>query len=548
MLRSLHIRDFVIVSQANIEFDAGFTVFSGETGAGKSILIDALSLVLGARGDVNVIREHCSRADISAQFDSSDAVNRWLNEHELEVEDSLLLRRVIDNQGRSRAFINGVPATLAQLRDIGELLVDIHGQHAHQSLLKPAKQYELLDSQGGHTALAKQVQKAWSTWQDTARLYKEAVEQADHLKVLREQLQWQLDELHALNLQENEWEAVSEEHQRLSHSQALISGTANTLTLLDADEGSAQLALNAAAHEIELLLRHDVRLQQIYETIESARIACSEAVSDLNSYVYNMELDPDRLAITEARMTEIFSLSRKYKCQPEELLALQQDLENRLNELNESSDVAQIEQRLQTAKNDYEQLANMLTKAREGISKTLSLQVTEAMQNLSMTGGQFVVALTPTKASAHGNESVEFLVAGHAGVSPAPLSRVASGGELARISLALAVIASQAARVPTLIFDEVDTGIGGAVAEVVGTLLRKLGNRHQVLCVTHLPQVAAQGLHHFQVSKMSHGQSTSSSIALLDEPSRVEEISRMLGGIEITETTRQHAREMLQRS
>lgn len=548
MLRSLHIRDFVIVSQANIEFDAGFTVFSGETGAGKSILIDALSLVLGARGDVNVIREHCSRADISAQFDSSDAVNRWLNEHELEVEDSLLLRRVIDNQGRSRAFINGVPATLAQLRDVGELLVDIHGQHAHQSLLKPAKQYELLDSQGGHTALAKQVQKAWSTWQDTARLYKEAVEQADHLKVLREQLQWQLDELHALNLQENEWEAVSEEHQRLSHSQALISGTANTLTLLDADEGSAQLALNAAAHEIELLLRHDVRLQQIYETIESARIACSEAVSDLNSYVYNMELDPDRLAITEARMTEIFSLSRKYKCQPEELLALQQDLENRLNELNESSDVAQIEQRLQTAKNDYEQLANMLTKAREGISKTLSLQVTEAMQNLSMTGGQFVVALTPTKASAHGNESVEFLVAGHAGVSPAPLSRVASGGELARISLALAVIASQAARVPTLIFDEVDTGIGGAVAEVVGTLLRKLGNRHQVLCVTHLPQVAAQGLHHFQVSKMSHGQSTSSSIALLDEPSRVEEISRMLGGIEITETTRQHAREMLQRS
>ncbi|MCQ9617007.1 DNA repair protein RecN [Paenalcaligenes niemegkensis] len=546
MLRSLHIRDFVIVSQANIEFDNGFTVFSGETGAGKSILIDALSLALGARGDAKVIRENCPKADISAQFECTAAVTSWLSEHEFDADDDLLLRRVIDSQGRSRAFINGAPATLTQLRDIGELLVDIHGQHAHQSLLKTAKQYELLDSQGGHSHLARQVHRAWSEWQDAQRRHQLAAEQADILANEREQLEWKLGEFQNLDLQEGEWETVSDEHQRLAHSQTLIDGTSTTLQLLDADENSAQLALNTAAHEIQAILRHDTHLQQIFDTIESARIACAEAISDLNSYVSNMELDPDRLAIAEARMAEIFSLSRKYKCQPEELLQAQGELERRLAELNEASDLQQLEELVASAKNNYDTLARQLTQARTATSKALSLQVTDAMQALSMQGGQFRVAITPAKASAHGNENIEFLVSGHAGVSPAPLSRVASGGELARISLALAVIASQAARVPTLIFDEVDTGIGGAVAEVVGTLLRKLGDRHQVLCVTHLPQVAAQGQHHFQVSKNSRKSGTTSNIETLSADGRVEEISRMLGGIEITETTRRHAKEMLQ--
>ena len=333
----------------------------------------------------------------------------------------------------------------------------------------------------------------------------------------------------------------------MSHSQALIAGTSKALQLLDAEESSAQKNLNAAAHELQHLLDHDAQhLQQIFDTVESARIACAEAISDLNSYVYNMELDPDRLAVVEARMAEIFALSRKHKCQPEELLQVQAELQVRMDELNESSNLENLQERLQRAEQHYQKLAGELSQARANTSKTLSNQVTAAMQELSMQGGQFVVSLAPSKASAHGNESVEFLVSGHAGVSPAPLSRVASGGELARISLALAVIASQAARVPTLIFDEVDTGIGGAVAEVVGTLLRKLGNRHQVLCVTHLPQVAAQGQHHFQVSKTSHDSGTSSSIDVLNAAGRVEEISRMLGGIAITETTRQHAKEMLQ--
>lgn len=547
MLRSLHIRDFVIVHQANIDFDSGFTVFSGETGAGKSILIDALSLVLGARGDTKVVREHCSKADISAHFDCPPELNNWLLENEFDGGDELLLRRVIDNQGRSRAFINGSAATLSQLRDVGEHLVDIHGQHAHQSLLKAAKQYELLDAQGGHLTLAKDVHKAWQGWQTLQQQHQQAVEQAGQLAQQREQLQWQLNELNELGILENEWEQISEEHQRLSHSQALISGTSTSLSLLDGEESSAQHALNAAAHEIQNLLPHDSRLQQVYDTIESARIACAEAVSDLNSYVYNMELDPDRLASIETRMGEIFSLARKYKCEPESLLSIQHDLQQRLDELTQSSDLEQLEQRVADAQKHYEDVALQLSSAREKISKALGSQVTQAMQTLSMPGGQFVVSLTPTTPSAHGNERVEFLVSGHAGVSPAPLSRVASGGELARISLALAVIASQATQVPTLIFDEVDTGIGGAVAEVVGKLLQQLGNRHQVLCVTHLPQVAAQAEHHFQVSKSSHEGTTSSQIEILEAPERVEEISRMLGGIEITETTRQHAREMLQR-
>lgn len=549
MLRSLHIRDFVIVDEAHIEFDKGFTVFSGETGAGKSILIDALSLLLGARGDTRVIREGCEKTDLSAHFDLSDDLRSWLQNNDLDDGEELLLRRVIDVQGRSRAYINGTPATLSQLREVSEKLVDIHGQHAHQSLLKSTNQYALLDAQGGHTELAKQVASAWSNWQSLQQRLRQAQEQSAGLQAERERLQWQHDELQTLDLQPNEWEQTAIEHQRLAHAQSLLDGATRALNLLDGEEQAAQRALFSATQEITRLLHHDpAALQPILDTLESARIASTEAISDLNSYLSSVELDPERLANLEERMADIFSMARKYRCEPEELPTLLQTLAQQLEQLSEDADLEQLEGKVAQALEHYNTVAQQLSDARARTSKQLSQQVSHAMQELSMQGGQFAVELSPCKPSAHGNEHVEFLVAGHAGVRPAPLSKVASGGELARISLALAVIASQAAHVPTLIFDEVDTGIGGAVAEVVGKLLRELGLRHQVLCVTHLPQVAAQGQHHLQVSKQSQGGHTLSRIQVLDQAARIEEISRMLGGIAITNTTRQHAKEMLSQS
>ncbi|AEC20476.1 DNA repair protein [Pusillimonas sp. T7-7] len=547
MLRSLHIRDFVIVDQAEIPFAAGFTVFSGETGAGKSILIDALSLALGARGDASAIRDGATRADISAVFSPPASLLAWLQEHEFANDDDLILRRVIDAQGRSRSFINGLPVTLSQLRELGEQLVDIHGQHAHQSLLKAASQRELLDTQGGHLPLARQVQQAWQQWQQAEKTLAAALANDATLQAEREQLEWQVAELEQLGLQENEWETLSTDHNRLAHAQALLDGVTQTLAALDSDDrqGSAMQALNAAAHAIGQQLRHDGQLQGIYDAIESARISTAEAVSDLNSYLNKLELEPEILAQAEQRLSTLFEAARKFKTEPGELPALMQSLAQQLNNSQAAADTETLEKQRNAAVAQYQSQAEHLSKARQKTSKKISQQVTAAMQDLAMQGGSFKVNLSACPPGSSGNETVEFLVAGHAGTSPRPLAKVASGGELARISLALSVIASQAARVPTLIFDEVDTGVGGAVAEVVGKLLRELGDRHQVLCVTHLPQVAARGVHHYEVKKSSTNTGTLSQIEALGAEERVHEIARMLGGLKITDTTRRHAREML---
>lgn len=545
MLRTLHIRDFVIVDQAEIQFEPGFTVFSGETGAGKSILIDALSLALGARGDATVLREGATRTDITAVFDAPQALASWLQTQELETDDALVLRRVIDSQGRSRSFINGLPVTLGQLRELGEHLVDIHGQHAHQSLLKAASQRDLLDAQGGHLDLTKDVLHAWQEWQQTEKSLAVARQNAATLRQERERLEWLLSDLDQLGLHPGEWEAISSDHNRLAHAQSLLEGTTQALTALDDEQGSAQQALNVAAHHIQALLRHDPHLQGVYDAIESARIAASEAVSDLNSYLASLELEPDQLAQTELRMSAIFETARKFKVEPGDLPALRDSLREQLDASQAAADTDALAEHAQAAAQAYQSLAAQLGKARQKASKQLAKRVTDAMQTLAMQGGRFDINLAVSGPGPHGNESVEFLVAGHAGTTPRPLAKVASGGELARISLALSVIASQAARVPTLIFDEVDTGVGGAVAEVVGRLLRELGERHQVLCVTHLPQVAARGSHHYEVSKSTSQASTLSKIQVLDEPGRINEVARMLGGLKITETTRKHAREML---
>lgn len=545
MLRALQIRDFVIVTQADIDFASGFTVFSGETGAGKSILIDALALTLGERADVSVLRQGAERAEVSAIFDTPPELQQWLTEHDLQAGDELVLRRVIDAQGRSRAYINGTTATVTQLREVGEHLVDIHGQHAHQSLLRPDSQRDMLDAHGAHQSLRQQLATAWKAWRKVERQLSLSEQDASLIAAAREKLEWQTAELDRLALGPTEWQDISTEHTRLANGQALIDGAAQALSALDESEGSAHHQIALAAQRINQLLRHDPSLQTVYEALESARIGVSEAVSDLNAYLSRVELDPERLATVEERMRTIFDLARKFKTEPEQLYALHQSLQTELKSLQASADIEALRANAATLKKEYDAHAQSLSAARQKAAKDLSKLVGRAMQTLAMEGGQFTIALTEAPASAQGTDHIEFLVAGHAGTTPKPLAKVASGGELARISLALSVIASRAARVPTLIFDEVDSGIGGAVAEVVGNLLRELGQRHQVLCVTHLPQVAARGQHHFQVSKQQLKGVTTSSITVLSDPARIEEIARMLGGIKITETTRQHAREML---
>ena len=546
MLRALHIRDFVIVTEADITFDAGFTVFSGETGAGKSILIDALALALGGRADSSVLRQGATRAEISAVFDIPVCLTDWLTEHDLQADNELILRRVIDTQGRSRAYVNGSPVTATQLREIGEYLIDIHGQHAHQSLLRPESQRDLLDAHGNHQTLRQSVMSAWKSWRAVERQLANSQQDASALALAREKLEWQLAELDRLALQPGEWEDISSEHTRLANGQSLLDGAAQTLATLDDDENSLHTGLSTAVHRVSLLLKHDNGLQTVHDALDSARIAVGEAISDLNAYLAHAELDPERLIIAEDRMRVIFDMARKFKVEPDHLFDLHEKLRTDHAALQASADIETLRIQSRALESNYQQFAQALSAARRAAALDLSDLVTQAMQTLAMQGGLFEVVVGEASASGSGHDQVEFLVAGHAGTLPRPLAKVASGGELARISLALSVIASRAARVPTLIFDEVDSGIGGAVAEVVGNLLRELGSRHQVLCVTHLPQVAARGQQHFQVIKKMNGQTTESRISLLDKPGRIEEIARMLGGVKITPTSRQHAEEMLQ--
>ncbi len=545
MLRTLHIRDFVIVEQTEIHFGAGFSVFSGETGAGKSILVDALALVLGERGDASVLREGATRADITAVFDTPTTLVSWLTEREIDAEDELSLRRVIDAQGRSRAYINGTPATVAQLREVGDSLVDIHGQHAHQSLMRPDAQRDLLDAHGGHGVLRQAVSQAWKQWRALERQLESAEKDAASRNTERERLQWRVDELDQLALQPEEWDALQSEHTRLSHAQSLLDGATQILDGLDGERDGAHHRITVANQRIQQMLRHNPALQGVHDELESARIAVSEAISDLNNYVSRVDLDPKRLAQVEHRLTAVFETARKFKVEAHELCALHATLHEQLAALQAASDMDTLRNQTQLAQAHYDEAAAKLSTARYKIAQDLGKQVTLAMQTLAMQGGRFEPSLSPAPPSALGNEQVDFLVAGHAGTTLRSLSKVASGGELSRISLALSVIASRAARVPTLIFDEVDSGVGGAVAEAVGKLLRELGERLQVLCVTHLPQVAACGNTQFLVSKSESRGTTRSSIKELDTETRVEEIARMLGGITLTATTREHAREML---
>ncbi|HEY2020708.1 DNA repair protein RecN [Paraburkholderia sp.] len=553
MLRHLSIRDFVIVAALDLEFDSGFTVFSGETGAGKSILIDALALALGSRADASVVRTGESRADITAEFDTHEQVDAWLDAQALGAADdgqhggTVMLRRVIDANGRSRAFINGTAATLAQLREVGEMLVDIHGQHAHQLLMRPDAQRELFDTHAGLSESAASVSRAWRAWRDKAQAVELAQTRDRELQLERERLAWQLAELDKLAPQPGEWEEVNAEHKRLSHSANLIDGVQGALGALSESDEAMITHLASIVSKMRDLAEIDPALNDVLAALEPAEIQLQEAAYSLSHYAQKLELDPDRLAQVEKRLEALHSAARKFRLQPETLPEEHEVRRAQLAALDAAADLDSLRAAEAKAKEAFVAEAKKLSKARAKAGNALGHAVTTGMQELSMKGGSFEVALVPLpEGGAHGLEQIEFRVAGHAGVPLRPLAKVASGGELARISLALAVIASAASPIPTLIFDEVDTGIGGGVAEVVGRLLHQLGEARQVLCVTHLPQVAARGDHHFQVAKAGNGKGgTVSSVVSLDKASRVEEVARMLGGLEITSTTRKHAKEML---
>jgi DNA repair protein RecN (Recombination protein N) len=556
MLQTLSLRDFVIVDQLELDFSSGFTVLTGETGAGKSILLDALGLVLGERADGSQIREGSNRAEISALFrisaDQVEHFNSWLDEQGFPSEDggqSLLLKRTIESNGRSRAFINGSVATVSQLREAGDQLVDIHGQHAHQLLLKSGAQRDLLDRHANHIDLVNDVSQSFKKLNDSRRLLAQAENAGQDVERERERLEWQLEELTELAPQEGEWASIQSEHARLANGAKIISGCQETIDVLSDADNSVESILSKTCTNMGTLAEHDSALSDISQALESAQIQIDEAVHSLNRYLQKLDLDPARLSELEERMQALHSAARKYRTEADDLPKLLNETTDRLDALTASQNIDALRDKVKAEETAYLKLAKQLTQKRNKAALDLGKQVTSAMQDLSMAGGQLEIALSPlSEGGAHGLEQVEFLVAGHAGSTPRPLAKVASGGELARISLAISVITSQASFTPTLIFDEVDAGIGGAVAETVGKLLRQLGQSHQILCVTHLPQVAAQGNHHLKVSKSQSGDKTLSQVTPLGRSERVEEVARMLGGATITDTTRRHARELLEQN
>ena len=548
MLRHLAIRDFVIVDRLELEFAAGFGALTGETGAGKSILIDALALALGERADAGVVRAGCDKAEVAATFDIGKLPQggAWLAANDLEAEDELILRRVLDAGGRSRGYINGSPATAQQLREVGEFLVDIHGQHAHQSLLRADAQRALLDSHAGLTASAQQVATAYRNWRDALQILQSASTGAEALEREREQLEWQVRELDTLAFSGAEWAELELEHRRLGHAASLIEGAQFALDVLADGEAACAGQVDRVATRLDGLASYDPALQDVAGLLQSAQAELTEAVTTLRRYVDRVDLDPARLAEVERRMEAVLACARKYRVQPAELPALLADWQARLAALNASADLAGLSARVDAARAEFLRLAELLSAGRRRVAGEMGAAVSALMQQLALASGRFEVALLPlAEGAAYGLEQVEFRVGGLAGQEAKPLAKVASGGELSRISLAIQVLSSRSASVPTLIFDEVDVGNGGGVAEIVGRLLRELGGERQVLCVTHLPQVAARAEWQWQVSKETRGGATLSSIQPLGDDQRVREIARMLGGVEVTDITLAHAGELL---
>jgi len=553
MLRRLVLRDVVIVAELEIELGAGFTVLTGETGAGKSILIDALQLALGGRADASLVREGAARAEVSAEFDTPAALGPWLDEAGFAREDTLLLRRTVDaqgEQGRSRAWINGSPATVAQLREVAEWLVDIHGQQAWQSLTRPAAVRALVDAQAGVDVGA--LSAAWQAWRAAEQALADARARRDTLERERERLAWQIGELDKLAPAEGEWDTLNAEHQRLAHGQALLDAARAALGALADDEPSAEALVARAADAVNEVLAYDAGLRNVAEALAAAQAQIEDAAHTLNAYLARSEPDPDRLAELDGRIAAWMSLARRYRRAPGELPALLMGWKEELQALDAAADLDGLERAAAAARAGFDRAAEQAGRLRRRAAPKLAEQVSAAMQQLGMAGGRFEVALLPLEEpQSFGREAVELRVAGHAGSTPRALAKVASGGELSRLALAIAVTTSAApaqqgaAGVGTLIFDEIDAGIGGAVADSVGRLMKQLGARVQVLAVTHLAQVAACADRHFVVAKALRGRQTVSSVVPVEGEARVAEVARMLGGETLSGTA--HAQALLAR-
>ena len=546
-LKRIALRDFVIVQSLDLDLHAGFTVLTGETGAGKSILIDALQLLLGARADTGVIREGAQRTDICAEFDAGpSALAAWLDEAGIPQDDALLLRRTIDLQGKSRAWINGIPATAAQMRALGEYLLDIHGQHAWQSLTRPEAVRGLLDAYAG--VQTQPLAALWTAWRDAHKALAHARTAQDTLQQERERLQWQIGEVDKLAPQPDEWDDLNARHARLSNAQALLDNAQGALGALEDDEGGGALhALAQAQHLLEGYAHVDDEFRAMGEVLASCIAQANDVARSLQSYLRDAEPDPDQLQALDARLSQWLSLARRYKRTPQELPALLDGWKRELRQLDSAADLAALEAAEHTHAAAYRKAATALSRQRAKAAPGLAQAITQAMQGLGMAGGRFEVQVDKAaEPGPHGMDQVAFLVSSHPGMTPRPIGKVASGGELSRISLAISVTTSELGEAPTLIFDEVDSGVGGAVAETVGRLMQQLGQARQVLAVTHLPQVAACADHHLVVAKHKRAGGTTSSVAPAAQDERVAELARMLGGQQQSPTTLAHAREMLE--
>ncbi len=540
------LRDFVIVQSLDLDLHPGFTVLTGETGAGKSILIDALQLVLGARADASVVREGATRCEIVAEFGMRPAVAQWLQEHGFDAPagEPLQLKRQVDHQGRSRAWINGSAATASQLKALADELVDIHGQHAWQSLTRPDAVRQLLDDYARLDTRA--LRHSWTAWREAQRALEAAQSRQATVQEERERLQWQLGEFDKLAPQPGEWEELNLQHGRLAHAQGLIDAAQQALAALDDDDDSATTRIHRALQGLEAQQHIEPRYAELAHTLQAALAQIEDVCHDLQHHAHHTELDPAALEALDQRMGAWVSLARRHRCPPEALPQRWQDTRQALAALERSADLDGLQRAEQSAREALRACVRAVTLARQEAALRLSAAVTEAMQGLGMEGGRFEVQLQPLpEPQAHGMENVEFLVAGHAGSTPRPVGKVASGGELSRIALAIAVTTSEIGQAPTLIFDEVDSGIGGAVAHTVGQLMRRLGAARQVLAVTHLPQVAACAHHHLRVEKLRSAEGAISDVTVIDGETRIQELARMLGGDRLTDTSLAHARELI---
>ncbi len=551
MLRRLTLRDVAIVAELEVELGVGFTVLTGETGAGKSILVDGLQLALGNRADVTLVREGAARAEVSAEFDTPPALRAWLDQAGYAADDTLLLRRTVDAQGKSRAWINGSPATVTQLREAADLLVDIHGQHAWQSLTRPAAVRALLDAQAQVDTSA--LGATWQAWRAALARLGEARGQRATLERERERLAWQIGELDKLAPAAGEWDSLNSEQQRLAHGQALLDGARAALAALADDEPSADALASRAIGALEDVQRYDTALADVAEVLRAAQVQLEDAAHTLQSYLGRSEPDPERLAELDARLGAWVALARRYRRSPAELPALLAGWQAELKHLDAAADLDALEHAARAAEMVWRHEAERISRLRSKAAPALGAAVTQAMQQLGMAGGRFEVALLKQEEpQSWGLETVEFRVAGHAGSTPRPLAKVASGGELSRLALAIAVttalgdIGSRSGTggsVPTLIFDEIDAGVGGTVADSVGRLLKQLGGTSQVLAVTHLAQVAACADRHFVVTKAQRGRQTLSDVQPVEGEARVAEVARMLGGERLSGTA--HAQALL---